>query len=61
MHYFSDYDSKDGDQTYVRFGIKGETQINGRPDRLMAVGNLNSPVTKPRATPARKPVWRSPA
>ena len=28
MHYFSDYDSKDGDQTYVRFGIKGETQIN---------------------------------
>ena len=28
MHYMSDYDSKDGDQTYVRFGIKGETQIN---------------------------------
>ncbi len=28
MHYISDYDSKDGDQTYVRFGIKGETQIN---------------------------------
>lgn len=60
MHYFSDYDSKDGDQTYVRFGIKGETQIN---DDLTGYGrwNLNSPVTKPRATPARKPVWRSPA
>lgn len=28
MHYFSDDDAKDGDQTYVRFGFKGETQIN---------------------------------
>ncbi len=47
MHYFSDYDSKDGDQTYVRFGIKGETQIN---DDLTGYGrwDLNSPVTKPR-------------
>ena len=35
MHYFSDYDSKDGDQTYVRFGIKGETQIN---DQLTGYG-----------------------
>ncbi len=57
---FSDYDSKDGDQTYVRFGIKGETQIN---DDLTGYGRWESEfsVTKPRATPVRKPVWRSPA
>lgn len=28
MHYMSDNDSKDGDQSYIRFGFKGETQIN---------------------------------
>uniref|UniRef100_UPI002899DCD3 porin n=1 Tax=Erwinia citreus TaxID=558 RepID=UPI002899DCD3 len=27
-HYFSDNDGNDGDQSYVRFGFKGETQIN---------------------------------
>ncbi|WP_163599031.1 porin, partial [Klebsiella pneumoniae] len=27
-HYFSSDSSKDGDQTYLRFGFKGETQIN---------------------------------
>lgn len=31
----SDYDSKDGDQSYVRFGFKGETQIN---DQLTGYG-----------------------
>ncbi|WP_435929193.1 phosphoporin PhoE [Dryocola sp. BD613] len=35
MHYISDDASKDGDQTYVRFGFKGETQIN---DRLTGYG-----------------------
>ncbi|EPA7335161.1 phosphoporin PhoE [Escherichia coli O13,129, 135:H26] len=30
MRYMSDNDSKDGDQTYIRFGFKGETQINER-------------------------------
>ena len=35
MHYISDDDSKDGDQTYVRFGFKGETQIN---DQLTGYG-----------------------
>lgn len=39
MHYISDYDSKDGDQTYVRFGIKGETQIN---DQLTGYGRWES-------------------
>ncbi|EEJ8445952.1 porin OmpC [Salmonella enterica] len=28
LHYFSDNSGSDGDQTYVRFGFKGETQIN---------------------------------
>ena len=28
LHYFSDDANKDGDQTYVRGGFKGETQIN---------------------------------
>ena len=28
LHYFSSDSSKDGDQSYVRFGFKGETQIN---------------------------------
>ena len=35
MHYISDDDAKDGDQTYVRFGFKGETQIN---DQLTGYG-----------------------
>ena len=28
LHYFSSNSNNDGDQTYVRFGFKGETQIN---------------------------------
>ncbi|HGF0769731.1 TPA: porin OmpC [Kluyvera georgiana] len=28
LHYFSSNSKNDGDQTYVRFGFKGETQIN---------------------------------
>ncbi|MFH0474482.1 porin OmpC [Kluyvera ascorbata] len=28
LHYFSSDSGSDGDQTYVRFGFKGETQIN---------------------------------
>jgi outer membrane pore protein F len=35
LHYFSDDDSSDGDQTYVRFGFKGETQIT---DQLTGFG-----------------------
>ncbi|MGK0738473.1 porin OmpC [Yokenella regensburgei] len=35
LHYFSDDGSKDGDQTYMRMGIKGETQIN---DQLTGYG-----------------------
>ena len=35
LHYFSDDSSKDGDQSYVRMGFKGETQIN---DQLTGYG-----------------------
>ncbi|WHP32794.1 porin OmpC [Trabulsiella odontotermitis] len=35
LHYFSDDKSADGDQTYLRFGFKGETQIN---DQLTGYG-----------------------
>ncbi|WP_347113571.1 porin OmpC [Leclercia sp. S52] len=28
LHYFSDDDGADGDQTYMRIGFKGETQVN---------------------------------
>ncbi|EPY7145808.1 porin [Klebsiella quasipneumoniae] len=30
LHYFSTNSAKEGDQTYVRLGIKGETQINSQ-------------------------------
>lgn len=35
LHYFSDNANSDGDQTYVRMGFKGETQIN---DQLTGYG-----------------------
>lgn len=28
LHYFSDDDGTDGDQSYLRFGFKGETEVN---------------------------------
>ncbi len=35
LHYFSSDNSKDGDQSYIRMGFKGETQIN---DQLTGYG-----------------------
>ncbi|WP_321573291.1 porin OmpC [Hafnia paralvei] len=35
LHYFSDDNGSDGDQSYVRFGFKGETQIS---DQLAGYG-----------------------
>lgn len=35
LHYFSDNDDDNGDKSYVRFGFKGETQIN---DQLTGYG-----------------------
>ncbi|MCL2895503.1 porin [Brenneria sp. MC1SB4.1] len=37
LHYFSDDDGSDGDQTYARLGFKGETQIN---DQLTGYGRF---------------------
>lgn len=35
LHYFSDDKGSDGDQTYMRIGFKGETQVN---DQLTGYG-----------------------
>ncbi|GAA3600821.1 MAG: porin OmpC [Gibbsiella quercinecans] len=35
LHYFSDNNGLDGDQSYMRFGLKGETQIS---DQLVGYG-----------------------
>ena len=35
LHYFSDNDGQDGDQSYLRFGFKGETQVT---DQLTGYG-----------------------
>lgn len=51
MHYMSDYDSKDGDQSYVRFGFKGETQIN---DQLTGYGRWEAEFAG-RFVPAKNP------
>ncbi len=42
LHYFSDDASEDGDQTYVRFGLKGETEDYFRVNRLRSVGIQHS-------------------
>ncbi len=35
LHYFSSNDGADGDQSYMRFGLRGETQIS---DQLTGYG-----------------------
>ncbi|SXT75621.1 outer membrane protein C [Klebsiella pneumoniae] len=61
LHYFSDDKSVDGDQTYMRVGVKGETQIN---DQLTGYGSGN---TTFRRTTLKAPairhglVWHSQA
>ncbi|CDJ76318.1 Outer membrane protein F precursor (Porin ompF) [Serratia marcescens SMB2099] len=61
LHYFSDDKGNDGDQTYVRFGFKGETQITDQLT-VTASGNTTFSPTTPnlRAPKAPKPVWASP-
>ena len=58
LHYFSDNKSEDGDQTYVRLGFKGETQVT---DQLTGYGgNIRSraiPLKTTKKTPG--PVWHS--
>ncbi|XPE25379.1 porin [Shigella sonnei] len=47
MHYFSDDKSVDGDQTYMRLGFKGETQVT---DQLTGYGQWECEIQgKPRS------------
>ncbi|ATM78582.1 porin OmpC [Serratia fonticola] len=52
LHYFSDNNSVDGDQSYIRMGLRGETQIN---DQLTGYGtweyqvNVNTPESENNA------------
>ena len=56
LHYFSDDKSVDGDQTYMRLGFKGETQVT---DQLTgtASGNIRSRATLRKAKTTPGPVW----
>lgn len=58
LHYFSDDDSADGDQTYMRLGFKGETQVN---DQLTGYGQweYQIQVTLVRTKTTHGRVWRS--
>lgn len=58
LHYFSDNKSEDGDQTYMRLGFKGETQVT---DQLTGYGQweyqIQATALKTKTTPG--PVWHS--
>lgn len=53
LHYFSDDKGSDGDQTYMRIGFKGETQVNA-----MASGNIRFRATRLKAATTPGRVWR---
>ncbi len=52
LHYFSDDKSVDGDQTYMRLGFKGETQVT---DQLTGYGQweyqIRATALKTKTTP----------
>ncbi|MDM4545519.1 porin OmpC [Klebsiella oxytoca] len=54
LHYFSDDKSSDGDQTYMRLGIKGETQIN---DQLTGYGQWEYNVQANNVEGSDKQSW----
>lgn len=54
MHYFSDDNGSDGDQTYVRFGFKGETQVN---DQITGFGQWEYNVQANEAEGASDQAW----
>lgn len=61
LHYFSDDKSVDGDQTYMRVGVKGETQINDQLT-VTASGNTTFRRTTLKAPAIRHGlVWHSQA
>ena len=59
LHYFSDDDSQDGDQTYMRLGFKGETQVN---DQLTGYGQWEYQIQGNSGENENNSglVWRSP-
>lgn len=54
LHYFSDDKSVDGDQTYMRVGVKGETQIN---DQLTGYGQWEYNVQADNVEGTDKQSW----
>jgi outer membrane pore protein C len=54
LHYFSDDKGSDGDQTYVRFGFKGETQVN---DQITGFGQWEYNVQANEAEGASDQAW----
>ncbi|HBY8097875.1 TPA: porin OmpC [Klebsiella pneumoniae] len=56
LHYFSDDKSVDGDQTYMRVGVKGETQIN---DQLTGYGQWEYNVQANNTESSSDQAWKS--
>ena len=54
LHYFSDDAGADGDQTYVRFGFKGETQVN---DQITGYGQWEYNVQANDSESASDQAW----
>lgn len=54
LHYFSNDKGSDGDKTYVRFGFKGETQIN---DQLTGYGQWEYNVQANKQEGASDQAW----
>ncbi|WP_039058735.1 porin OmpC [Enterobacter sp. Bisph1] len=54
LHYFSDDKGSDGDKTYVRFGFKGETQVN---DQVTGYGQWEYNVQANKEEGASDQAW----
>ncbi|MGU9869575.1 porin OmpC [Kluyvera ascorbata] len=54
LHYFSDDNGSDGDQSYVRLGFKGETQIN---DQLTGYGQWEYNIQANNTESASDQAW----
>ncbi|MEW5561461.1 porin OmpC [Enterobacter asburiae] len=54
LHYFSDDKGADGDQSYIRFGFKGETQVN---DQITGYGQWEYNVQANNTESASDQAW----
>jgi len=54
LHYFSDNNGDDGDKSYVRFGFKGETQVN---DQVTGYGQWEYNVQADQAEGTSDQAW----